>query len=512
MSLMLRAVLALALALPALANASGRFNLNAELGVAFPLSGRYGTALGPNYAAQSVGPVLTLGVDFQVFRPLALEVIGEVGVFSIPSWLSIRNLENLPAVVALGGAAAGARVPLLDGPQGVLWSAAHVGVRGFDGVQFAVDASVGYQFTLSSRLGLGPAVKGLFLAPSTISNRGSTFLLAVAVSGSFELIPFPVPPLPDDDGDGLTNDAELTLHHTDPKKADTDGDGLRDDVELAEKSDPLKADSDDDGLDDATERSRKTDPRKADTDGDGLTDSAELARKTDPLKADTDGDGLSDGEETSTDPLQADTDADGLDDRLEVTTRTDALKADTDGDGLADGAEDKNHNGVVDPGETDPRVAPPPDGDHDGVPDASDNCPTEAGPVDNQGCPRAQKQLVVITAEKLEILEKVYFATRDASVLPKSFALLDQVAAVLQKHPELTRVQIEGHTDNVGDIEANLKLSQRRAEAVFKYLSKKVDPARLEPIGYGRTRPADTNDTPVGREKNRRVEFKIVGQ
>lgn len=488
----MRSLLAAALILPAAASASGKFNLNAELGLGLPFTGKYGTGVGPNYTAQSLGPVLTLGVDYQVFQPLALEAIVEAGFFFVPSWLSVRNLQPLSAVVPMGGAAVGARLRLLESTRGALWTAAHVGVRGFDGVQFAIDAGVGYQFALSSRLGLGPALRGLFLAPSPSSTRGSTLMLVVAVGGSFELVPFPVPPPPDDDGDTLTNDAELNVHHTNPQKADTDGDGLRDDVELAAGTNPLEADSDSDGLDDNAERAHKTDPLKADTDGDGLSDGDEVSAKTDPLMADTDGDGLND--------------------RLELTTHTDPLKADTDGDGLSDGAEDQNHNGVVDPGETDPRVAPPPDADHDGVPDASDNCPAVAGPADNQGCPKEQKQLVVITNDKLEILEKVYFATRDASVLAKSFPLLDQVASVLQTHPELKKVQIEGHTDNVGDADANLKLSQRRAEAVFKYLSKKVDPARLEPIGYGRTRPADTNDTPAGREKNRRVEFKIVGQ
>ena len=504
----------LAVLVPVAASAAGKFNLNAELGVGLPLSGRYGTAIGANYAAQSLGPVLTLGVDFQVIRPLALEVIVEGGFFSIPSWFSIRNLEKVPAVVLMGGAAAGARLRLLESERGSLWAAAHLGVRGFDGFQFAVDGGVGYQFALSRRLGLGPALKGLFLAPSPTSNRGSTFMLGLALSGSFELVPFPVPPPPDDDGDTLPNDEELQRYHTDPRKADTDGDGVRDDVELAAKTDPLNADSDGDGLRDDVELAAKTNPLKADTDGDGLGDAAELARKTNPLVADTDGDGLSDNEEVNgtTDPLNADTDGDRLSDRLELATRTNPLAEDTDGDGIADGDEDKNLDGAVDAGETDPRVAPPRDADQDGVPDASDNCPSAAGPADNQGCPRAQKQLVVITAEKLEILEKVYFATRDAAVLPKSFPLLDQVAAVLQTHPEIKKVQIEGHTDNVGDIEANLKLSQRRADAVFQYLSKKVDPARLESVGYGRTKPAATNDTPAGREKNRRVEFKIVGQ
>lgn len=70
----------------------GRLHLNGDVGLGAPLSGRYGTALEERYSAQSLGPHLTLGLDYQVLPPLALELIGEVGVQLIPSWLAVRNL------------------------------------------------------------------------------------------------------------------------------------------------------------------------------------------------------------------------------------------------------------------------------------------------------------------------------------------------------------------------------------------------------------------------------------
>jgi outer membrane protein OmpA-like peptidoglycan-associated protein len=91
--------------------------------------------------------------------------------------------------------------------------------------------------------------------------------------------------------------------------------------------------------------------------------------------------------------------------------------------------------------------------------------------------------------------------------------LLDQVGAVLSEHPEITVLQVEGHTDNVGEAERNKGLSQERANGVKAYLvTKGVDEKRLVAVGFGQEKPADTNDTPAGRENNRRVEFNIVTQ
>ncbi len=131
-------------------------------------------------------------------------------------------------------------------------------------------------------------------------------------------------PTPDDlDGDGLTNDDETNIYHTDPNNPDTDGDGLSDGEEVVKyNTDPLKADTDGDGLNDKKEIEIGTDPNNPDTDGDGLSDGEEVnTYQTDPLKADTDGDGLNDGLEAKrlpTNPLKADTDADGVTDGIEV--------------------------------------------------------------------------------------------------------------------------------------------------------------------------------------------------
>lgn len=156
----------------------------------------------------------------------------------------------------------------------------------------------------------------------------------------------------------------------------------------------------------------------------------------------------------------------------------------------------------------------PVDTDGDGLADARDNCPTEPGPTSNQGCPVKKKQLVVITAEKIEIKEKVYFASGKAAILPKSFNLLNQVAALLNSHPDLQPVRVEGHTDNTGSADTNRKLSQTRADAVLHYLVQKghVAAARLNAKGYGPDRPLDTNATAAGREKNRRVEFSLTSE
>jgi len=156
-------------------------------------------------------------------------------------------------------------------------------------------------------------------------------------------------------------------------------------------------------------------------------------------------------------------------------------------------------------------AAPLPDRDGDGVPDAQDNCPDQPGPADNQGCPRTIKQLVVIKGDKIDILDKVYFASAKAVIEKRSFGLLDQVASVLKGHPELARVEVQGHTDNAGDPKLNEKLSQSRAEAVVVYLIKKgVDISRLAAKGYGSQQPAVPNTTKANKEKNRRVEFHVL--
>jgi outer membrane protein OmpA-like peptidoglycan-associated protein len=98
----------------------------------------------------------------------------------------------------------------------------------------------------------------------------------------------------------------------------------------------------------------------------------------------------------------------------------------------------------------------------------------------------------------------------DSSALqPGAYSEIDRIARVFTQYPD-TRIRIEGHTDSTGSEEYNLHLSQRRAEAVKQLLaSKAVYPDRMTAIGYGESRPKAGNDSPSGRQLNRRVEVYI---
>ena len=118
-----------------------------------------------------------------------------------------------------------------------------------------------------------------------------------------------------------------------------------------------------------------------------------------------------------------------------------------------------------------------------------------------------------VTREKIEILDKVYFETAKAVIRPESFPLLDQVAAILTERPDITKVQVEGHTDTRGPDARNLALSQARADSVRAYLlSKGVAPERLVAVGFGETRPVEKAETPAAWDQNRRVEFVILAR
>jgi OOP family OmpA-OmpF porin len=117
----------------------------------------------------------------------------------------------------------------------------------------------------------------------------------------------------------------------------------------------------------------------------------------------------------------------------------------------------------------------------------------------------------VVTAEKIEILEKVFFDVGKTTIRPESFALLDEVSALLVAHPEILKIQVEGHTDAQGSAKVNTRLSQGRAEAVVAYLaSKGVNRERMVGIGFGPSKPLDPAKTPEAYDKNRRVEFVIL--
>lgn len=110
---------------------------------------------------------------------------------------------------------------------------------------------------------------------------------------------------------------------------------------------------------------------------------------------------------------------------------------------------------------------------------------------------------------KLDLFSKqIQFETAKATILPESYPALDSVVMLMLAYPTVNAL-VEGHTDNVGDPDDNLLLSQQRAEAVMKYLTdKKVDAARLTAQGFGETQPISTNKTDEGRALNRRCVVK----
>ncbi len=137
----------------------------------------------------------------------------------------------------------------------------------------------------------------------------------------------------------------------------------------------------------------------------------------------------------------------------------------------------------------------PKDSDGDGVIDSLDRCPNtpKGATVNKVGC---------------WIVKGLLFDFNKADIKPCYYKNLDEVVKVLKANPGL-KVEIQGHTDNIGSAAYNMKLSLRRAQAVADYLiSHGISPSRLTVKGYGFTRPVASNDTPEGRALNRRVQIK----
>ncbi|MBM4781430.1 MAG: OmpA family protein [Archangiaceae bacterium] len=268
---------------------------------------------------------------------------------------------------------------------------------------------------------------------------------------------------------------------------------------------------------------------RADGDGDGVpnaTDTCPLVMGLASLSGcpdvDTDGDGVFASVDACPERVgpparrgcpAPDGDGDGLDDDLDRCPATAGVVAfsgcpDSDGDGFEDAADACPTEAGVEAS----RGCPDRDEDGDGVVDRFDACRSVKGPATNQGCPATERQLVVITRERLVIRDKVYFASGKAVVLPRSAALLAQIARVLKEHPEIERVSVDGHTDDRGDRQMNQKLSEARAAAVRETLvTAGVAKERITSRGFGPDQPVQPNATPAGREANRRVEFVIVG-
>lgn len=159
-------------------------------------------------------------------------------------------------------------------------------------------------------------------------------------------------------------------------------------------------------------------------------------------------------------------------------------------------------------GNTEPKAATPPPPDPTPPPAATP--PKEEPPP-----PKPVKALgkAKIEKDEIKIPGKIHFDTDKATIKEdkETKEILDTVAQVMKENTQITKLRIEGHTDDVGGDDHNMKLSQGRADAVIAWLTTKggIDKARLDGKGWGEHHPLEKNDTKEHKEMNRRVEFKL---
>ncbi len=232
---------------------------------------------------------------------------------------------------------------------------------------------------------------------------------------------------------------------------------------------------------------------------------------------DSDSDGIKDSDDAC--PQNAgpkenqgcpDKDSDGLFDFIDACPEVAGPKEnngcpwpDTDGDGILD----KDDDCPLLKGPAANKGCPYKDTDGDGLLDKDDDCPNTAGPIENKGCPIIEVEIVEVLRTAFDNLE---FESGKDIILEVSKVALDELADVLIKKATW-KLEISGHTDNIGGENFNLVLSKKRAEALKNYLIfKGVDTNRLITFYFGETQPLIDNTTLEGRKKNRRVEMKIT--
>jgi len=292
------------------------------------------------------------------------------------------------------------------------------------------------------------------------------------------------PAVGDRDKDGIPDDDDGCPDDPEDKDGFEDRDGCPD------------LDNDEDGIPDLDDACPLV---KEDYDGDRDDDGCPEGRE-----GDRDGDGIPDDVDNCPDEPE---DFDGFQDE------DGCPDLDNDGDGIPD-EKDLCPNDPEDfDGFEDADGCPDVDNDADRILDVDDACPNDPetynGHEDEDGCP--DKGLVILEDTQITILEKIYFETDSAIILPRSFALLDAVAATLNASPQITLVEIQGHADERGSDEYNIKLTRARAASVMNALIERgVLSSRLRSAGYGERCPVDPKSNASAWEKNRRVEFKII--
>jgi len=251
-------------------------------------------------------------------------------------------------------------------------------------------------------------------------------------------------------------------------------------------------------------------PPPVDSDGDGFADPQDAcprepgvaptgcpAPPPPPVVVDTDKDGIPDASDPC--PQEAE-------DGLQPNPTDGCPNKDVDGDGI-NVPEDKcpQEKGIA------PDGCPVRDKDGDGIPDAEDKCPdqpeTKNGFEDADGCP---DELPKAVAKFAGVIKGIEFDFGKATIRKSSNAALNEAVKVLTEYKDL-HILITGYTDDVGERQTNLDLSEARANSVKAYLvGKGIDESRIETHGAGPDNPIADNKTDKGRQQNRRIEFKLV--
>ncbi len=292
-----------------------------------------------------------------------------------------------------------------------------------------------------------------------------------------------------------------------PSIGDRDGDGYKDDVD--------QCPDDPEDFDDFGDEDGCPDP---DNDRDGIPDvDDECPLIPEDHDGDADEDGCPEGED-------GDRDGDGILDSVDqCPDEPEDFDGFEDDDGCPDPDNDKD--GILDvddmcpndpedkDGFRDRDGCPDPDNDQDRILDVDDRCPNEPetynGFEDKDGCP--DRGSVIIEENQIVILEKIYFETDSAEIQQRSYPIVDAVAATLIGNPQIVKIEIQGHADERGSDDYNVRLTRDRAAAVLEALVQRgVDRRRMRSGGYGERCPIEDAHNEVAWEKNRRVEFKIL--
>ncbi|MBL93421.1 MAG: hypothetical protein CMH56_16595 [Myxococcales bacterium] len=436
------------------------------------------------YSLAGFGAVLNIGYQIQPTTEIYNIVDDDKLFYGLGGYA--RLLGELDAVATLNGWISATR-PFYSATE--------------NGLEFMVGLRYRYEKPWLFEASTGLPVSSAYGVPVSRVSLGASYTYLLDLDRDDDGIPDYEDTCPDEpeDMDGMEDEDGCP-------DLDTDGDGLKDELdgcpEEAEDKDDFE---DEDGC------------PEPDNDEDGLLDSEdECPNEPEDIDDHKDHDGCLDEDDDQDD-------VDNKDDKC--PDKAEDIDGFEDEDGCPD--EDNDQDGILDADDKCPLKkedvdefedddgCPDEDNDQDGIFDANDKCPFKAETFnefeDDDGCPDQRVQMVMIERDKIVIPQKIHFASGNNVPMDKSRAIIEKVAELLVKHPEVKLLEIQGHTDIVGKKEYNLKLSQARAEAIKDMLvSLGVDASRLIAKGYGPEKLIDYRKTKKAHYHNRRVEFVVL--